>query len=51
LAELIGGLGCACFWHFCDSSNVCMQDKIGHPIEVAEGRFVLANLTLNLISA
>jgi len=28
-----------------------MQDKIGHPIEVAEGRFVLANLTLNLISA
>jgi len=32
-------------------SNVCMQNKIGHPIEVAEGRFVLANLTLNLISA
>jgi hypothetical protein len=25
------------------------QDR--HPIEVAEGRFVLANLTLNLISA
>jgi hypothetical protein len=50
LAELIGGSGCACFWHFCDGSNVCLQDKIGHPIEVAERQFVLASLTLNLIS-
>src|SRR3977135_479781 len=33
----------------CDGPNVARQDR--HPIEVAEWRFVLANLTLNLISA
>ena len=32
----------------CDGPNVARQDR--HPIEVAEGRFVLAKLTLNLIS-
>ena len=32
----------------CDGPNVARQDR--HPIEVAEWRFVLANLTLNLIS-
>jgi hypothetical protein len=33
----------------CDGPNVARQDR--HPIEVAEWQFVLAKLTLNLISA